>query len=225
MARKYYKKKTYTKRTYKTKAEIEIEKIILGVFLLALFLYMTYIKFILPNIEIINLIIKIFVPILAIILWILYYYFYKKRKQQELLKIQNTPDFLLNLESKIKAFKPLKKYTKEELYQTQLSGYLQNEYPDLEIEKTIEYSRPDIIIDNIAIEIKGPTNMSGLKTIPDKINKYLPKRDYLFIVLFDIQVVWYDVVKNKQAYEEKKKEILENTIDSKKDKVFFIEMS
>jgi hypothetical protein len=65
--------------------------------------------------------------------------------------------------------------------------------------------------------------MSCLKTLPDKINSYLPKWDYLFIVLFNIQIA-DDKDKNLEIYEKKKNEILENTIESKRDKVFFIEI-
>lgn len=167
---------------------------------------------------------KVFVPIFLVGGAIIYYYLRKKKQEKVLEKLQNTPVFLQELEKNIKWFKPLRKYAKEDSYQIGLYWYLQNHYPDLEIEKTIDYSRPDIVIDDIAIEIKGPTNMVGLKTIPDKINKYIPKWEYLFIVLFDIKIWNYDDEKNKQIYNDKKQEILDNIIDSKKDKVFFIEI-
>jgi hypothetical protein len=65
--------------------------------------------------------------------------------------------------------------------------------------------------------------MQGLKTIPDKINSYLPKWDFLIIVLFDIKIA--DISEeNIRIYNEKKREICENIIDSKRDKVIFIEI-
>jgi dsDNA-binding SOS-regulon protein len=67
--------------------------------------------------------------------------------------------------------------------------------------------------------------MDWLKTIPDKINKYLPKWEYLFIVLFDINIVEYkSKEENMKIYIDKKKEIVDNILESKKDKVFFIEI-
>jgi len=67
--------------------------------------------------------------------------------------------------------------------------------------------------------------MQALKTIPYKINSYLPKRDFLFIVLFNINIRKdYTNEKNMDIYYEKKKEILENTIENKRDKIIFIEI-
>ncbi len=65
--------------------------------------------------------------------------------------------------------------------------------------------------------------MAALGTLPDKINKYLPKWDYLFIVLFNIKLS-ENPEKSISFYESKKTEILENTIESKREKIFFIEI-
>jgi hypothetical protein len=66
--------------------------------------------------------------------------------------------------------------------------------------------------------------MRELKTLPDKINSYLPKWDFLIIVLFDINIA--DIPEeNIRIYNEKKREIIENIVESKKDKVIFIEIS
>ncbi len=225
--KKYYKKRNYRKKksyyNYNNNDNYEFDPITWGIVLLVLFSTMTYFLFIKPYINEIILFLKIFIPILIVAVTWIWYHIFKKRQNEELEKINNTPNFLLELEDKIKEFKPLRKYSKEELYQTWLYWYLQSSYPELEIEKSIEYSRPDIIIDNIAIEIKWPTNMSWLKTLPDKINSYIPKRDYLFIVLFDIKIV-SDPQKSEEIYQEKKQEILDNIVESKKDKVIFVEM-
>ena len=67
--------------------------------------------------------------------------------------------------------------------------------------------------------------MQWLNTLQDKIAKYLPKRKYLFIVLFDINIVKNKTEEeNMKIYEDKKNQILENTIESKRDKIIFIEM-
>ena len=63
--------------------------------------------------------------------------------------------------------------------------------------------------------------MDELKTLPNKINAYIPKWDYLVIVLFKINIVW-DKVENEKIFNEKIAEIKSNIIPEKKDKVFFI---
>jgi hypothetical protein len=62
-----------------------------------------------------------------------------------------------------------------------------------------------------------------MKTLPDKINSYIPTWEYLFIVLFNIEV-HPDEEQNRRIYLEKKNQIIENTIDAKKDKIIFIEI-
>jgi len=90
---------------------------------------------------------------------------------------------------KIKQFESFKKYNKESQYQMQLGGYLQMQFKKVKIEVQKDGSRPDIIInDNIAIEIKGPTTMSELKTLPDKCMRYPKNYEEVAIVLFDIQL-------------------------------------
>ncbi len=66
--------------------------------------------------------------------------------------------------------------------------------------------------------------MSALKTIPDKINGYLTDWNYLFIVLFNIEI-HPNPNENMRIYYEKKQEIVDNILESKKDKVFFIEIN
>jgi len=218
-----YRKKYYRKRK-KQSNEIDPLAALIAIFLL--WAYWIYIKFIEPNLELIKNILNIALPIfIGICILTLIYLVRKKYLQYQAnkLKRDNIPTFLLELEEKIKDFKPIRNYKEEKLYQAELTGFLKNNYPELKIEETRHYSRPDIIIDDIAIEIKGPTNMAGLKTLPDKINKYLPKWDYLFIVLFNIQIT-QDPRKNQQAYEEKKEEIINNILPEKREKVFFIEI-
>ena len=222
----YRKKRSYTKRN--TNNSI-IDLVTWLIIWIPLFLFLIYKVFIEPNLENIILILKIFIPLLLISWLIVFYYFHKKNKKNVLERIEKTPEFLLKLENNLKSFKAIRKYSKEELYQAELTGYLKNHYLNLDIEETRDFSRPDIVINktliwDIAIEIKWPTDMQWLKTIPDKINKYLPRWDFLYIVLFDINIVKWDFYKNMKVYNEKKKEILDNIIDSKKDKVFFIEI-
>ena len=229
----YYRKKRtyYKKKKYYNKSENnEIDPIALGIILLILFSFMTYKFFIEPNLEFIISFLKVFIPFI-IISWItIYYYIYKKNKEIRLENIKNTPEFLLNLEKDIKWFKPLDKWFKEDHFRDWLTGFLSWKYNSVDIEETREYVRPDIVINNtiiwdIAIEIKWPTNMQWLTSLPDKINKYLPRWNYLYIVLFEIDIVKYkNTEDNIQIYNQKKDEILKNISEDKKDKVIFIEM-
>ena len=59
-------------------------------------------------------------------------------------------------------------------------------------------SRPDIVVGDIAIEIKGPTDNQGLITIADKINRYSQHFEHIIVVLFEVQIFerfyneWYE---------------------------------
>ena len=226
----------YSKRSYRKNYYYEydngiddfdaISALIVFILLLSWISYY-YIK---SHLEIIILILKIFVPILLVVVWLIIYYIIKRRKQEEReyneMK-ENMPSFIVDLENKIKKFKPLRHYCEEKMYQVGLASFLQSNYPDLDIEEAKNYSRPDIVMDdNIAIEIKWPTNMTWLKSLPDKINSYLWewKWDYLFIVLFNIKIV-DDIDESDRIYKEKKKQIIDNIPDYKKDKVIFIEIN
>jgi len=215
------RKKYYKKRKYQKQEEIDpVAAIAVLVIFLWIWTYYNIVKFADHIYSILSITLPILYTIIFISIWLLIRKKIKEKKIENEKK-EHIPDFLNKLEEKIKEFKPLRKYQKEELYQTGLVSFLQNNYPDVKIEETRHYSRPDIIIEDIAIEIKWPTNMSSMKTLPDKINSYLPKWNYLFIVLFDIKIT--DSDNNKYIYENKKQEILENIVESKKDKVFFIE--
>lgn len=226
--RKYTKKRTnYRRNNYYRKSNKKIDPVAWIILLFMLFSYFTYTNYILPNIEKVKFYAIIFLIFVWIVLFWYLVYIVRKRienKKLEAERIANIPNSLLELNNKIKEFKPIRQYKEERLYQTELVWFLKNNYPDLKIEETKDYSRPDIIIDNIAIEIKWPTTMSWLKTLPDKINSYLPKWDYLFIVLFNIQIKVENKERNKEIYENKKQEILENTIEAKREKIFFIEI-
>jgi hypothetical protein len=218
MTRRTYRRRNYNSKRLTNKDMDWIWLLLLFIWFWTTYYYNTYIK---PNLDNIILFTKIFVPIIIIIIGLIIFYKIKKKKEREQEKIENTPAFLLELESRINWFKPLRNYKEEKLYQTELAGFLKSSYPYLHIEEAKDYSRPDIVIDNIAIEIKWPTNMAGLKSLPDKINSYLPKWDYLFIVLFNIDIV-NDEEKNEEIYKQKIDEILENTIEYKREKIFLI---
>lgn len=217
------KRKKYYKSSKKiTKQE---EKFLALVVVIVFFgIYSFYNSIIKPNIDEIILILKIFIPILVIIIWLITYYIFKRKKQKEQERTDSMPSLILEIEEKIRKFIPLRYYNEEKMYQIELAWFLKSHYPDLDIEQARDYSRPDIVMWDIAIEIKWPTSMSWLKSLPDKINSYLPKWEYLLIVLFNINIV-DDEVENIRIYKEKKQQIVDNMRDDKKDKVIFIEIN
>jgi hypothetical protein len=114
----------------------------------------------------------------------------KKRMEKSL------PEVIDKIRKEIEEFEPARRrFDYEYDYQLNLHGYLKKSFPQAVIEKQTRSSRSDIIIDSIAIEIKGPTKVRDLRTIADKILRYLKYYKYLFIVLFDVDI-------NEEYYEE-----------------------
>lgn len=97
---------------------------------------------------------------------------------------ENDKDFK-ELILKIKEFNPSKKWSYEEGYQAELQGYLKREFTNSAVEVQTGASRPDIVINDVAIEIKGPTDNAALLTLGSKCIKYLQHYRKLIIVLFD----------------------------------------
>lgn len=95
----------------------------------------------------------------------------------------------------IENFKPSRNYKNEFGYHIELQGYLKGRYAQSMIEVQRGSSRPDIVIDSIAIEVKGPTHSKDLVTIPDKILRYSKYYDHIIVVLFNVSV-------NKRRYNE-----------------------
>jgi len=90
--------------------------------------------------------------------------------------------------SEIKVFKPLlPDYENELPYHIDLARWLQPKFPMLKVELQRGSSRPDVVIEDIAIEIKGPTTEEGLRSIADKCLRYHHHFKRMIVVLFDIQ--------------------------------------
>lgn len=96
--------------------------------------------------------------------------------------------FLQSIIASINEFQPARAYTEESHYQIELNGWLKSRFPSAAIEIQTGYSRPDIVVDNVAIEIKGPTRTRDLNTIMDKCHRYLQNHDHLIVVLFNVDV-------------------------------------
>jgi len=101
---------------------------------------------------------------------------------------RHLPEDLQRLKTLIEGFHPARKFGREIRYQDELYGYLLGKLGEgVTIEKQRGRSRPDIVVGNIAIEVKGPTTNTGLQTIADKIARYRLYFSGIVCVLFDVQ--------------------------------------
>ncbi len=86
----------------------------------------------------------------------------------------------------IEEFKPTKNWGNENNYHIELLGWLKREFPDIvEYEVQTGASRPDLVIKDIAIEIKGPTDSQAINTLPSKLIRYDQYYTNIIIVLFE----------------------------------------
>jgi hypothetical protein len=85
----------------------------------------------------------------------------------------------------IMSFKPSRSYNNEFEYQLELQGWLKSRFPYSKIEVQSGSSRPDIVIGDIAIEVKGPTDDKALNTLTTKCLKYTQYYEKVIIVLFE----------------------------------------
>lgn len=107
-----------------------------------------------------------------------------KREVQPYIVSDPTKPLQVNVENAIRRFNPRQKWEYERQYQDELYNWLKREFP-VEIEVQTGSSRPDLIIKNIAIEIKGPTGKKELDTLTTKFLKYSNHYPHFIIVLFD----------------------------------------
>ena len=92
----------------------------------------------------------------------------------------------VNVENAIRSFTPSRRWQYERQYQYELYNWLKRDFPyTVGYEVQTESSRPDLVIRDIAIEIKGPTSNRELDTLTTKFLKYSNHYPYFFIVLFD----------------------------------------
>jgi uncharacterized membrane protein YuzA (DUF378 family) len=108
----------------------------------------------------------------------------QKKKEKEA-KYKAT--LFYKVSTSIKKFTPLRKHKQEYGYHTELQGWLAREFPNTKVEVQTGSSRPDIVIENIAIEIKGPTTPQDLISLQDKCSRYYQYYDRLIVVLFNPQ--------------------------------------
>ncbi|MHA1360809.1 MAG: hypothetical protein ACTSQI_21585 [Candidatus Helarchaeota archaeon] len=95
---------------------------------------------------------------------------------------------VLELEKAIYEFVPMRRYNQELYYQDTLASFLKSRFSDVEIEVKRGSTRPDIVVNGIAIEVKGPTNHRDLQSIADKCLRYKQYFPKLICVLFNVTV-------------------------------------
>lgn len=106
----------------------------------------------------------------------------RDREEAEARKLVN------QLVGHIEKFAPLREYANEWDYHRELQIHIKAVFPDARIEVQTGSSRPDIVVQNIAIEVKGPTYPRDFQTIADKLMRYSQHYDTVIVVLFSLQV-------------------------------------
>lgn len=121
-------------------------------------------------------------------------------------RMEDRRTFKEKVAEEIKQFTPASSYFEyEKEYQLDLHGWLKKVFPSTEIEVTRSSSRPDIVVGDIAIEVKGPTDANDLATIADKAMRYMQEFSQIIVVLFNVEVAekryddWYDGMKNQYS--------------------------
>jgi len=119
-----------------------------------------------------------------------------EQDEQDLLEEDSIGDKYRQVFRSIMEFEALKDYRHEYIYQAELFQWLKSRFPYTSIEVQRGSSRPDIVVNGIAIEIKGPTTENELRTVADKCMRYSEHfKSGIIVVLFDVRV-------NSHLYEE-----------------------
>ena len=130
-----------------------------------------------------------------------------RKEQKKLDDDASVSDEFKKVAQTVREFMPLKNYPNEYQYQAELTQWLRARFPNTNIEVQRGSSRPDIVVNGIAVEVKGPTWDEDLRTIADKLVRY-PQwfRKGIIIALFNVHV-------NPHLYEEWAKGITKSFTD------------
>lgn len=113
----------------------------------------------------------------------------EKEEAKRIIEDESIDEEFKEVYNHIILFKPFSRYKREYMYQAELGQFLRGRFPDTELEVQREASRPDIVVNGIAVEVKGPTTERELQTIADKCLRYPSHfRKGLIIVLFSVSV-------------------------------------
>jgi hypothetical protein len=115
------------------------------------------------------------VVVVAVALFIWWYTERRKKREEAFYRVVGT----------IKSLDYTPTFREERPYQAMLYGFLKGKGFDVSYEVQTGASRPDLVVDGIAIEVKGPTDSMAMQTLSHKIMKYSNHYKFLIIVLFD----------------------------------------
>lgn len=108
-----------------------------------------------------------------------------KTLSEENRNVEEKGDLLELVVQAIQDFTPSRRYHNEFPYQAELQGWLRSKFPMSRIEIQTGASRPDIVIEDIAIEVKGPTDNAALNTLTTKCLKYSEYYNKIILTLFE----------------------------------------
>jgi hypothetical protein len=91
------------------------------------------------------------------------------------------------VERAIEEFQASARYDDPFPYQTELQGWLKSRFPSSVSEGEAHLTKPAIVIDDIAIEVTGPTDDLALENLATKCLKYSHDWKNVIIVLFEPQ--------------------------------------
>lgn len=91
------------------------------------------------------------------------------------------------LVASLERYEPSIGHDSELPYHMELLGWLRAEFPAAKPEVQRGASRPDIVVGNYAIEVKGPTGVDALRSVADKCMRYGQHFDRVIVVLFDVR--------------------------------------
>jgi len=94
------------------------------------------------------------------------------------------PSVLDQIIRAIESFVPSTVWNNEEGYHAELFSVLKQSFPEVSVDPQKDSSRPDLLIQEIGIEIRGPTDAAELKSLPDECLRYSPHYQNLIFVLF-----------------------------------------
>jgi len=121
------------------------------------------------------------------------------------LKPRSSGDLFWKVVEAIKEFEPSLRYSTEAGYRSELAGYLKGKFPNVRVRSEMQKSsaKPDIVVGDVAIEVKGPTDRRALMTIADKLLRYTQYYRGVVVVLFAPEVTetylsdWVKGIKRK----------------------------
>lgn len=148
--------------------------LLIGIIIVGLFLW--YVNVLLGILFIIG---------VSIVGFVFLYFYLKEREQRAIEEAKIKETLFYKVAESIKNFPPSRRYGNEFAYHTELQGWLKSQFREAKVEIQTGASRPDIVIADIAIEVKGPTDTQALNTLATKCLKYSQYYTHLIIVLFE----------------------------------------